>query len=340
MSIDSPVGASNFAGPRSQLTGITVTPTAAALGAIITCSDLRRADSATLDAIRQASLDHLVVVIRSKQALSDADLVKFGGHFGEYDISSQGPESPLVAMGKAIQGGKFADFPEITVVSNVVEDGIALGGLGDGELVWHTDRSSHRAPPAESMLCALEIPPAGGETAFCNMYLALDALPRDLRQRIEGLQLKHDSTTDSAGKVRAKLIQYENASVRDVPGGVHPLICTHPDTQCDYLYLGRRPKSYLMGLDVAESEALLDTLWEHATQPAFTWMHEWQVGDLVIWDNRCTLHRREAFDPNARRIMHRVMIQGGAPVRAPGRHAPHQRGVELSDDAAQLTTLH
>ena len=228
VSIDSPFSDSRIAEPRQHTAGITVTPTAATLGAIITCSDLRRADTATLDAIRQASLDHLVVVIRGGQALSDADLVKFGRHFGEYDISSQGPESPLVAMGKAIQGGKFSEFPEITVVSNVVENGVALGGLGDGELVWHTDRSSHRQPPAESLLCALEIPPAGGETAFCNMYLALDALPRDLRQRIEGLQLKHDSTTDSAGKVRAKLIQYEGASVRDVPGGVHPLICTHP----------------------------------------------------------------------------------------------------------------
>jgi taurine dioxygenase len=326
VSIDSPFTASDIADPRAQPTGITVTPSAAALGAIITCSDLRRADRAMLDAVRQASLDHLVVVIRSGQALTDGDLVEFGRHFGEYDISSQGPESPLVAMGKATQGGKFAEFPEITVVSNVVENGVALGGLGDGELVWHTDRSSHRAPPAESMLCALEIPPVGGETAFCNMYLALDALTHDLRQRIDGLRLKHDSTTDSAGKVRAKLIQYEGASVRDVPGGVHPLICTHPDTQCDYLYLGRRPKSYLMGLEVAESEALLDALWEHATQPAFTWMHEWQVGDVVIWDNRCTLHRREAFDPNSRRIMHRVMIQGAAPSRAPGRHAPHRRG--------------
>ena len=78
-----------------------------------------------------------------------------------------------------------------------------------------------------------------------------------------------------------------------------------------------------MGLEVRESEALLDALWEHATQPALTWQHEWQVGDLVIWDNRCTLHRREAFDPNARRIMHRVIIKGAAPFRAPGERAPH-----------------
>ena len=81
-----------------------------------------------------------------------------------------------------------------------------------------------------------------------------------------------------------------------------------------------------MGLDVTESEALLDALWSHATQPAFTWRHEWQVGDLVIWDNRCTLHRREAFDPNSRRIMHRVIIKGAEPCRAPGEHAPHRRG--------------
>jgi taurine dioxygenase len=325
MPADTSAAQSPIATPPRTAAAISVTPAEGALGAFIACGDLRRADTAILDAVRQASLDHLVVVVRG-QTLADGDLVKFGRHFGEYDITSQGPESPLVAMGKAVQGGKFADFPEITVVSNVVENGVALGGLGDGELTWHTDRSSHRAPPAESMLVALEVPPAGGQTAFCNMYRALDTLPPDLRRRIEGLKLKHDSTTDSAGKVRAKLIQYEGASVRDVPGGIHPLVCTHPDTKCDYLYLGRRPKSYLMDLDVAESEALLDALWEHATQPAFTWQHEWQVGDLVIWDNRCTLHRREAFDPNTRRIMHRVIITGAEPFRAPGERPPHPRG--------------
>src|SRR5262249_30534894 len=249
-------------GAQQPAAGITVTPTAAALGAIITCGDLRHADAAAISAIRQAGLDHLVIVVRG-QALSDADLIKVGRSFGECDLTSQGPESPLVAMGKAVQGGKFAAFPEITVVSNVVENGIAIGGLGDGELVWHTDRSSYVRPPAESLLYALEIPPAGGETGFCNMYLALEMLPPNLRRRIEGLQLKHDSTTDSAGNIRSRAIQFANASVRDVPGGVHPLICSHPETKCDYLYLGRRPKSYLMGLEIAESEALLDALWAH-----------------------------------------------------------------------------
>jgi len=325
MSIDSRTSETHIAEPRQHKTEITVTPTAAALGAVVTCGDLRGTDVATFQAIRQASLDHLVIVVRG-QAVSDSDLVKFGRHFGECDLTSSGPESPLVAMGKAIQGGKFAEFPEITVVSNVIENGTALGGLGDGELVWHTDRSGNRQPPAQSLLYALEVPPAGGETAFCNMYLALETLPSDLRRRIEGLQLKHDSTTDSAGKVRAKLIQYEGASARDVPGGVHPLICTHPDTKCDHLYLGRRPKAYLMGLDLAESDALLDALWDHATRPALTWHHEWQVGDLVIWDNRCTLHRREAFDPNSRRVMHRVIVKGAEPFRLPDERAPHKRG--------------
>lgn len=322
MSVDTPISDA-----RRHAVGIAVTPTESALGAIVACGDLRRADAATVDAVRQASLDHLVVVVRG-QTLSDADLVAFGRHFGEFDISAYGPESPLVGVGKAAQGGKFAEFPEITVVSNVVEDGVALGGLGDGELVWHTDRSSHRQPPAESLLYALEIPPVGGNTAFCNMYLALDTLPSDLRKRVEGLQLKHDGTTDSASKVRAKYVEYQGTSVRDLPGGVHPLICMHPNTKRDYLYLGRRPKSYLMGLDVTESEALLDALWSHATQPAFTWEHEWQVGDLVIWDNRCTLHRRDAFDPNARRIMHRVIIKGAEPMRDPGERPPHRRGAD------------
>jgi taurine dioxygenase len=310
---------------QQDLAGITVTPTGAALGAIITCGDLRRADAATVQAIRQSSLNHLVVVVRG-QSLFDPDLIKIGRSFGECDLTSQGPESPLALKGKAIQGGKFAEFPEITVVSNVVENGTAIGGLGDGELVWHTDRSSNPRPPAESLLYALEVPPAGGQTAFCNMYQALAALPRDLRRRIEGLVLKHDNTTDSAGNVRSRFIEFANASPADVPGGVHPLICTHPATKCDYLYLGRRPKSYLMGLEIAESEALLDALWDHATRPALTWQHEWEVGDLIVWDNRCTLHRREAFDPNSRRIMHRVIVKGAEPFRLDGEREPHRRG--------------
>ena len=158
--------------------------------------------------------------------------------------------------------------------------------------------------------------------------MALGTLPPELRRRIDGLRLKHDSTTDSAGNIRSRAVQFANASVRDVPGGVHPLICTHPGTTCDYLYLGRRPKSYLMGLEIAESEALLDALWAHATKPAFTWQHEWQIGDLVIWDNRCTLHRREAFDPSSRRIMHRVIIKGAEPFRQDGERAPHRRGAD------------
>src|SRR5262249_12761943 len=160
---DAPLGA------QQHVAGIRVTSTPSALGAIITCGDLRHADPATIQAVRQAGLDHLVVVVRG-QALSDADLIKIGRNFGECDLTSAGPESPLVAMGKAIQGGKFAEFPEITVVSNVVENGIAIGGVGGGELGWHTHPSRYLPPPPGSLLYSLAIPPAAGGAALSPHY--------------------------------------------------------------------------------------------------------------------------------------------------------------------------
>ena len=97
---------------------------------------------------------------------------------------------------------------------------------------------------------------------------------------------------------------------RASPGAVHPLVCTHPATGRRMLYLGRRRNAYLIGLEVAQSEALLDELWEFVKQPRFAWEHVWRVGDLVMWDNRCTMHRRDAFDPQSRRIMHRTQVKG------------------------------
>jgi taurine dioxygenase len=303
---------------------IEIRPMPAALGAEIQCGDLRQVDDATVPVIRQAWLDHLVVLIRGQQ-LTDADLVAFGRRFGEFQYSNPLP-SPLANEGKVRQGGREERFPEITIVSNVVENGVAIGGLGDGELVWHTDMSSFEVPPNQTVLHALEIPQAGGMTGFDNMYLALDTLPEALRVRVEDLMLKHDATIDAAGYTRKKFSEYAKADVRTAPGAVHPLVRTHPETRRNCLFLGRRAKSYLVGLEIEESEALLDALWEHATQQQLAWFHDWQPGDVLMWDNRCVMHRREPFDPAARRILHRVVIKGSRPFRDPRALPPHPRG--------------
>ncbi len=303
-------------GKKPDYRRITVTAMPAALGAEIHCGDVRDADDETIAEIRRAWLDRQVVVLRG-QTLSDAELVAFGRRFGEFQYSIP-LSNPLVAAGKvARQGGGPAEHPEVTVVSNVVEHDVALGGLGDGEVIWHTDMSSYDAPPNQTILYALEIPPGGGETGFCTMYDALEALPAQLRREIDGLEMKHDAIIDAAGVVRPHYAHLVDADPMDMPGAVHPLICTHPETGRDYLYLGRRSNARVMGMTREGSDSLLQKLWSYTTTPALTWRHEWQLGDLVMWDNRCVMHRRGPFDPAARRVMHRIVIKGTPPYRMP-----------------------
>ncbi len=291
---------------------IEVAPFDAALGAEVCCGDVRDAGDEAISRIRQASLDHLVVLIRD-QTLSDAELSTFGKRFGELQLSNPLP-SPLANMGKAAQGGRDERYPEVTVVSNVVENGVALGGLGDGELVWHTDMSSFAVPPNQTILHALEVPASGGRTGFLNMYQAYGTLAPALKARVRELRLKHDATIDAAGHVRKQFANDADIDLRSAPGSVHPLVRTHPETRRDCLYLGRRARAHIADLDVTESEDLLDELWALATQAQFEWRHDWRVGDLLMWDNRCVMHHREPFDAAARRHLHRVVIKGTAPV--------------------------
>ena len=194
------------------------------------------------------------------------------------------------------------------LVSNVMEKGAPIGSLGAGEVAWHTDMSYLDDPPKASMLYALEVPASGGNTYFSSMYGAYQSLPDDLKKRIEGLQLKHDGTYNSGGYLRQGITAVDDPATS--PGTYHPLVCEHPETRRRLLYLGRRRNAYIQGLRLAESESLLDELWAWATPPELTWHNEWRAGDLVMWDNRCTMHRRDPFDASSRRVMHRTQIKG------------------------------
>ncbi|MEQ9326420.1 MAG: TauD/TfdA family dioxygenase [Rhodospirillales bacterium] len=277
-----------------------------AIGVEVTGVDFADPSEADFAALYAAWLDGQVLLARG-QTLSDADLVAFSRRFGELDIA------PPNENGQRHAGG----FPEVFVVSNVIEKGEAIGSLGAGESVWHTDMNYLPAPPMASMLYCLETPAAGGKTGFMNMYAAFDALPDGLRRRVEGLQIKHDSTTNSAGYRR--LGAAEVSDVTTSPGQLHPIVRQHPETGRPALYLGRRLHAWIAGLPLAESEALLDELWAHAAKDEFTWHHSWRPGDILIWDNRCTMHRRDPFDPDSRRIMHRTQIRAraGEPFSAP-----------------------
>ena len=254
-------------------------------------------------AIHRAWLDHLVILFR-RQRLNDDDLIAFSRHFGELDWA------PVQETGRRFVEG----HPEIYVVSNVIENGVPIGSLGAGEAVWHTDMSYLEIPPKASMLYALEVPPAGGNTYFCNMYRAYESLPASLQRRIANLTLKHDATYNSGGYLRQGVSAVDDPTASH--GVYHPLVCSHAETGRLVLYLGRRRNAYIGGLPLAESEALLDELWSYASQAEISWHNEWQVGDVVLWDNRCTMHRRDPFDPDSRRILHRTQIQGQAPRSA------------------------
>jgi taurine dioxygenase len=274
-----------------------VIPTGAALGAEVAGVDLTDLDDAAFAQMLRAWHDHSVLLFRG-QSLSDHDLIAFSRRLGDLDWA------PVQETGRRFVEG----LPEIYIVSNVKVNGEPIGSLGDGEAMWHTDMSYLDVPPKASLLYSVEVPPTGGNTSFCSMYRIYDALPTRLKDRIAGLQIKHDGTYNSGGYVRQGVTPTDDP--RTSPGAVHPLVCTHPDTGRRMLYLGRRRNAYLIGLDLADSEALLDELWSYVDRPEFTWEHVWRVGDLVWWDNRCTMHRRDAFDPNARRIMHRTQVKG------------------------------
>jgi len=278
-------------------------PAAPRLGAEISGIDLRTIDAAAFAAIHRAWIDHQVLLFRS-QHLTDLDLIAFSRRFGDLD------HAPIQENGQRIANG----LPEIYVVSNVIENGVAIGSLGYGEAVWHTDMSYLTAPPKASMLYALEIPPFGGDTSFVDMYAAFEALPESLRVRVKGLRVKHDGTYNSGGYVRQGVTPTDDP--RLAPGTMHPLVCTHPESGRRMLYLGRRKMAWLEGFELADSDTLLDEIWEFATQPQFVWTHQWRVGDLVLWDNRCTMHRRDPFDATTRRIMHRTQVKGSAPPMA------------------------
>jgi taurine dioxygenase len=271
-------------------------PLGAEVGGIDLSKPVAREDVETIEGVWR---DRLVVVFR-EQKLTDRQLIAFSKYFGELDPPGPNP-----------YGEPFnKEHPELNVISNVVEDGKPIGNLGDGEAVWHADMTYVEVPPKAAMLHSLEVPPpdAGGNTYFANMFAAYDTLPADLKQAADGRIAVHDASTNSAGMLRKGYKKVTD--VCDVVGARHPLVRTEPMSGRKALFLGRRPNAYVSGLPVPESEALLDALWAHATEPRFAMCHEWKVGDLLMWNNLSVLHRRDPFDPKTRRIMHRSQIKG------------------------------
>ena len=251
------------------------------------------------------SWDERLVLVFKKQNLDDHKLINFSKYFGELD--PPGPNPYGITF--------LPEFPEINVISNVKnEQGTPLGNLGDGEAVWHADMTYLQLPPKAGILYALEVPENQGNTHFANMALAYSELSNKLKEKIDDKILIHDSAHNSAGMLRKGYSEVDNPS--ETPGARHPMVITDKNTNKKLLFLGRRPHAYIIGLELEESENLLNEIWEHATQEKFTWTQKWEKGDLLMWKNLNVLHKRDAFDPHTRRVMHRTQIKGEMAITA------------------------
>jgi taurine dioxygenase len=278
---------------------LTVKPLSPALGAEIAGIDLREDMSdATFAKILDVWHQHLVILFRG-QSLSEDDQIRFAQRFGTLQKRTRPPA--------AINEFGHTKYPELTMlVSNIRENGKMIGSLPDGEMHFHSDQCYIEKPATGTFLYALEVPSSGGDTLFLNMYKAYDTLPAELKARIDGRKALnaylYDSTTRAVNGSKVDFSAH--------PHYVQPIVRTHPDTRRKALYVNRLMTFTVEGMDEDDGSALLDSLFDHIEQEAFIYAHHWRPGDLVLWDNRCTLHARTDFSDKERRLLRRYVVMG------------------------------
>ncbi len=260
-------------------------------------ADITTLSDENFERIYQAWLQFGVLRLRN-QPLDEEALQSFSRRFGPLE---EAPMGRMSAEAKAKIKNRY-----VTQLSNIIENGRPIGGLGNSEANWHSDMTYVETPPPASVLLGIEIPATGGDTHFADQQAAYEWLPESLRARIDELTIKHDAAHTSVGTLRAGFEPFDDP--RDAPGAVHPMVRVHEETGKRVLYLGRREWAYVPGLSLDDSEALLDELWAHAATPDNSWSQRWQPGDLIIWDNRRVLHRRDDFPAQSRRLMKRCQV--------------------------------
>jgi taurine dioxygenase len=268
-------------------------PLSAALGLEILDIDLREAlPPAVVAQLHEAWYEGLILLFRD-QAMAEEDQVRFAEYFG----------SPA----KTLNVHNTGQHPSVMLISNIRKDGKLIGALPDGEMHFHTDQCYVERPAAASMLYAIEVPSAGGNTLFANAYLAYETLPADIKRRIEGRKAINAYDYANAATSRGTRLG------EGVPQYSHPVVRTHPATGRKALYVNRLMTVAIEGLPQAESDELLDLLFDHQEQRRFVYEHVWRVGDVLMWDNRCTLHARTDFSAAEHRLMRRIAILGEKP---------------------------
>ena len=280
---------------RHETSAITVTPVSPAIGAEVAGVDLRAAlDADTVALIRRAWLDHLVLLFRD-QELAQEDLVRFAACFGK----PAGRSSPKDEQ----TSGQAGLHPNIMLISNIRENGEPIGSLPDGELDFHHDMMFRDVPGIASMLYAVEVPAHGGNTLFASSYAGYETLSDELRQLFEGRRAFHRYHFGSAQKGDGK-------GTRAMAEALHPVFRTHEETGRKAIYGNRLMTDYVVDMPRAESDALLAQLFDHAERAEFVYEHVWRVGDVLIWDNRCSMHARTDFPATERRLMWRSTVEG------------------------------
>jgi taurine dioxygenase len=261
--------------------------------------DLNRpVDKATRQALHGALLDGLVLCIRGQQ-LDPAAYLAAMRSFGR-------------PMTQLRQASRHAEVAEIMILSSEDRDDDGDGGRLVVGAHWHSDDSYKAVPCSLTALYGVAVPPTGGDTQFTNMYAAYDDLPPATRQRIAGLRVLHRYDSSRKGTRVARLRADEAKEVQDV---THPLVRTHPETGRKALYMNPNRMEAVVGMERAESDALLDALTRHAVAERYQYRHRWRQGDVLIWDNRCTMHKANADYPEgSRRLMHRIILEGTVPV--------------------------
>ena len=278
--------------------GLTMRTLSPVMGVEISGVDLSRpVDDATFAAIHDAFLRHLLVCFPG-QHLDQTQHVAFSRRLGELQVH-------------VLDQYRSPTHPEIYVLSNVTKTGETTGEHPDkGTLIWHSDLSFQRRPALATLLYGIEVPRAGGDTLFANMYAAYDALDAGMKRRIEGLRAIHDL---DASRQRAGAPPMTEAQRREAPPVDHPLVRTHPETGRKCLYVSHHAMR-IEGMGDEEGKSLLGALMDHATQPRFVYAHRWKQGELVMWDNRCTMHRATGYDAKGeRRVMNRTVVKGTVP---------------------------
>ncbi len=270
------------------------------LGAEIIGLDVAQSlDDATFNRVRKLFSDHLVLVFRD-QHLSPQDQIDFSRRFG-----------PI--KGHVLTQYLHKNHPELLVVSNKKVNGKPVG-IEDAGRYWHTDVSYEPEPPMASLLYALEVPPAEGDTMFANSYKAYDALPDELKERIASLHAHHQfNYTQIQQDQSSSRIPLSAEQEAQLKGAVHPIVRTHPETGRKALYVNPGFTDVIESLEETESKALLEELFSYATDMAVIYQHRWHQFDLVLWDNRCAMHHATDYDPKYTRHMLRTTIAGDAP---------------------------